>query len=308
MSKNYKKIINTLLAIIFIGWAIYYFNNNKEYLQLLIKLNPLCITIICMLNLISLYQNGLFLKIITQSFNIKLKEHFEIATSTSFYNLILPLRGGSAIRAIYMKKIHGQKYSHFISSLIGNYVIILLVGSTIALITFTNLYLSKNIFNLPISLIFISIFTLTLYLSIGAKIPKFHNRFLNKINLVSEGWQQITKHPKVIPKLILNTTISFLIESLKIKLIFLALGHNLSLFESLYFATVSTLSSFINITPGSLGINEALFMISSTVLHIPPQLGLLVAIINRILNTVILLILGPICNFRLQRHYTKKTQ
>lgn len=300
-----KFILSIVLTTVFLIWVIYYLSLNQNYLSILKNLDPKYLIMIILLDIVSLYQNGLFLKIITEAFSIKIKEHFAIATSTAFYNLILPLRGGSVVRAIYMKKIHGQLYSQFISSLMGNYIIILLVGSIFALITFAVLYTTKKIINIPIIVTFLFIFSFTLYLSIGGKIPTFKNKILGKLNNVITGWHQITTHPKMIPKLVANTIIAFFIESLKVKLIFYSLGIDISLFESLYFATVSVLASFINITPGSLGISEGLFMISSTILHIPPQIGLLAAIINRLLNTIVILILGPICNFKLYKNYHK---
>lgn len=306
-NNSIKKAISVLLTITVILAGAYYLKLHKEDLGLVRDIGLTSIAAIISLNAISIYQNGLFLKIISRAFNINLKEHFQIAASTAFYNLILPLRGGAIIRAVYMKKIHGQQYSHFISSILGNYIIIFLIGSIFALASCIYLFISKDILSIPVTVAFSTIFLTTTYLAFNGKIPKFKINILNKINKVTDGWEQITRHPKNISKLIINTALGFLVESIKIKIILSALGIEIGIFESLYFATISLLATFINITPGSLGISEGLFMISSTILNIPPQIGLIAAIINRILNTVLILAIGPICNFLLYKNQRKNS-
>ena len=62
---------------------------------------------------------------------------------------------------------------------------------------------------------------------------------------------------------------------------------------------MSLLVVFVNITPGSLGLSESLYVISGTGLGISPGSSLLVALVIRAINTLVLVILGPIANYLL---------
>ncbi len=295
----------TILIITFLG--LYIFKTLDSFKELS-RINPIYIAIIIPLVVLYFYTNGLFLKIFTDPFNIKLKEHFLLSITTSFYNLIAPLKAGMGVRAIYLKKKHNLKYSDFIISFFGTNVLIILINSLGALIIFSIIFFKTNTYNIYAYLIFICL-TLTCFFIIFYKRTfKNKNKIFQTLNKLIIGWQKIVKHPKLLIQASLLTTINIFITSIINFLIFKSLNQEISLIQSMYFSVMATLSLFINITPGSIGILEGLYIISGKILNIQPEIALLVALIFRLLFSIVILSLGPIANTILMKKITIKTK
>ncbi len=277
-----------LLAIIL------YFYKNFDDIKRISELKLIYIVPIILLNMAYIYLNGFFSKIISEPFNIQLREHFLLAIASSFVNLIAPFRAGVGLRAVYMKKKYNLDYLLFSASIFGNYVIILLVTSIIALILMVIIYVEYKLFNIAVTAIFSGLFILSV-LAISSKLT-FKNKMIDQINL---GWKLIKAHPKTIVKLIINTLLGVIVYSLNVFLIFKGLNLEIGIIAAIYFTVMNVLSSFINLTPGSFGITEGLFLISAKILGISPTISLLVALISRVIGTFILVVLGPWANYKL---------
>lgn len=304
MSKrNYLNIIVTILIVLLFVYIFY----RLDYWEQIIKIQPVYLLIIGILIILSVYTNGIFLKIIAGSFKIDLKEHFLISLSTSFLNLIIPFKGGLAIRAAYMKKKYGYAYADFAASIFGNYVVLFLVASILALLLLLPIYFIYGIFNFWFLALFSGILT-GMILLICCKVSlKGKSILLQKISKVIIGWRLIAEDKKVIFKLSVNTLISFVIQALIIQFTFFGIGLEISFIKALFITVMSLLGVFLNITPGSLGLTEALYVISGTGLGIDPSTSLLVSLVIRAVNTSILLVFGLIANWILIKRSAERS-
>lgn len=305
---NKKKLVSILLTILIIFLIGYYLYTNRD---IFLEINsfkaiysiPIIILIFC-----SLYLNGLFLKIFTDPFNILLKEHFLLSIATSFFNLITPLRAGMGVRAIYLKKRYNLDYTKFMAGFFGNYVIIMLITSISAILTFGIIFLKTGKYNHLINLIFVIIFIFCLFLIFYNKQIKETGAISKKINLILKGWTSIVKHPKLIFSASIITILNLLCTSAIIFTIFTAIDQKISFLQSFFYSIISILTFFINITPGSIGITEGLYIISGNILTIKPEISLLVALIYRLFATIILLSAGPIANLILIKKLKKSSK
>lgn len=294
----FKKLYYISIILIFAVVSFFLFKklNILDYVN---QVNVLDLSVIVFVSIIAIYLNGVFLKIMAGVFGINLKEHFLISISTSFLSLIIPFRGGLAARAVFMKKKYGYSYANFAASIFGNYVVLFLVASVLAIVLLILMYFIYGIFNLWFILVFCGLFCgmlMLVFLKINFKSKNF---FVQKINKVINGWKLIAVKPLVIAKLAINTLLTFLIQALAVKFAFSGIGLEIPFLKALFMAVMNLLGAFINITPGSLGLTEALYVISGTGLGIVPGVSLLVALIIRAVNTVVLLVLGPLANYLL---------
>src|SRR3989338_8431930 len=74
-------------------------------------------------------------------------------------------------------------------------------------------------------------------------------------------------------------------------------GINLLVSQALFLITISAVIGMAQITPGNLGIGEVVTVLSALVLGISPPQSLTVAIISRLVSTIILFILGPMFSY-----------
>jgi uncharacterized protein (TIRG00374 family) len=305
MRNSTKKALSIIITIIIIALITLYLYKNQKIFDEIKNLKTIYLIPLIILNLIFLYINGLFLKVISKPFNIELKEHFALSVAASFFNLITPMKGGAGIRAIYMKKKYKLNYSDFIASLFGNYIIIFLSASLTALIILLIIYIQNKTFNPLVFLIFSTILFGTIFL-IKTKFKfKKENFISSKINKILEGWKIISKNKIIILKLIILSLGNIIIQTLIIKTTFQSIGVEIDLIKSFFLSVMGTLAIFISITPGSLGITESIYFISATILGISPGLSLIVALIIRGIGTITLIATGPIANIYLLKNSKK---
>jgi uncharacterized protein (TIRG00374 family) len=308
---NKKKIFQILVLIVLITWfGIYFYQHFDEFRDLKI-VNSILLIPISLLAVIFLINNGLVLKYFLKPFNIKLKfkEWFGLSVITTMGNYLTPFRGGAVARAVYLKRIHQFPHAYFLSTLAGIYIVVFLVNSFVGVLTMIFLYHFLGVFNILIFTIFLAIFLTLLAIIIFSprfketKYP-FFNKFINVLN----GWHLIKSNKKMIAVIGLISVINVGIIVLMMFLEFRVFGLEIPLLSALFLSIVSTLGLFISITPGALGIKEAIIVFTATVINIPVSQALTVSILDRVVGLVIIAILGPIFLVFWRRREEKRIQ
>lgn len=278
MIKLNKKLLGYLLSLLFIAYLAYYINQNREDFSALLEIAPSFLIIISLTHLVSFLMNAFFLKVSMQPFQkeISLRESFFVSLLTSIGNYFFPVGAGTGTKAVYLKRKISLSYSDFFSVLSANYIIVLLFNAGVGL--FSVLFLNNKvpIFDSPI--LFISLLTLfisMLYLAVFG-FPKFLlnrlktmdklDRITSLISTVMFGWNLIVKNRALTFKLLLitlaNTSITMIAAFYAAK----SLGFNIDFVPLLLYSSLGSISFILNVTPGSIGIKEAIYIYSSAAL------------------------------------------
>lgn len=285
-----KRIGLILTALVFAAF-IYYVFTNKDDLQPLLEIEPGYIGLIFLTQLTMIFSNGLFIKIILTPFKkfIAVKEAFYVSILSTVGNFFAPVGAGFGFRAVYLKRKHGLTYSNYFSTLSGNYIIVFLVTSVFGLL---GILLLREEFNYP-ALIITAIFTAMLAGSIilmvlkPSQIPSVSDGrgVLKKVGrLISDivkGWTYVAAHKSLLFKLIVLTTVNLFLAVVVLFFITTSLHIDVSIPALLLLSVLGSLSLFINITPGNLGVKEAVFIFSSTMLGLSVNNIILIALIDR---------------------------
>ena len=170
--KNIWKYLKIVITVGIIGYFIYYFYNNRADLLVVLQISPKYLLVIFLLYTLTFFINGIFIKIVLKSFKKTLPvfESFYISIISSLGNYFLPMRGGAAIRSVYLKKKFDFPYSHFVSTLYGMYIIVFLVSSFIGLLSLILINIKYSVSSIPLYLFFGGLFVIVLILSL----VKFH--------------------------------------------------------------------------------------------------------------------------------------
>ncbi|MDD5638485.1 MAG: lysylphosphatidylglycerol synthase transmembrane domain-containing protein [Candidatus Pacebacteria bacterium] len=308
---NKKRVFQILVLVILISWfAVYFYQNIDNFKQIKI-VNPFYILPLGIFVILFLISNGLILKYLLDPFKIKLKpkEWFGLSVITSMGNYLTPFRGGAMAKAIYLKKVYQFPYSYFLSTLAGIYVIMFLVYSFVGLIAMFFLYHSLEIFNVLIFVVFLVVFLSLLGIVIfSPKIKESKYSFINKFIKVFNGLHLIKSNKRSIRSIGLISLIMVGIMVLRIFLEFKVFGLEISFLSALFLSIVSILGSFISITPGALGIREAMVVFTATVMNIPASQVLAVSILDRVIILAVIFILGPIFSYILMNRKNDKNE
>jgi uncharacterized protein (TIRG00374 family) len=300
-NKLKKRILAlTLILITLFFFLSYGLKHFSEFYELVSQINPLMIFLVGVIFVFIFFLNGLILIRLLSPFKIKLGvlEAFLVAAATNFYNLITPLKGGFAFRAIYLKKRYGLNYSQFVRSLSLMYIIIFLAGSLLGLLSIELIWIKYHIFSWIIFLIFLGLFLLTLFFLIApAKFQGIKNNGVKKIAMMAK--MPYTLRSSVF--LFFNSSLQVILWAINVQLCFLALGINIGFSKSLFVASLSFISLFLAVTPGNLGVGDAINVFSASLVGAGLTESVAAAVLLRAINFIATFILGPLASYLLAR-------
>tara|TARA_Y100000034_G_scaffold134615_1_gene203504 strand:- start:6535 stop:7467 length:933 start_codon:yes stop_codon:yes gene_type:complete len=302
-----KKLISILTYVILLILIIVFVRNNYEDFLNIPKISFFYFSIMLILSLIALYFNGIRIKLFGDYYNItlKLKEWFGLAAVTTMGNYLTPFRAGVAARAVYLKKMYNFSYTSFLTTITASYVVRFLIYGLMGILVLVIIYLNYNFFNLLGSLFFIVVFLGTIFVLLFApSFSKSKNKFFNWIIKIVNEWKLMSKNPMFLLKLGLVELIFMIL--LGIRLIFAYKAFNLditgeTMFIIFLISIFSTISIYLGITPGGLGITELIITLFSKLIGFTATQGLYVALLDRLASIIIVFILGPIFSYFLLR-------
>jgi uncharacterized membrane protein YbhN (UPF0104 family) len=220
---------------------------------------------------------------------------------SSIGNFFGPILGGASIRAVYLKKKHDFEYSKFISTLYGFYIVTFLTNALIGLLLVINYGMkvggSTELWSVAAVFLFIFLANLAL-VAIPAKVLhkivglfKFLPKRLIKItDLMIGGWETIRVNHKLLFKLfLLNIAITsvIMVES---TVLYYQFVDNWQLTSVLLYTILGTLSTLVSVTPGAVGVKEAIFLFSASVTVLAPEQILQMATVDRSATFLLLII------------------
>jgi uncharacterized membrane protein YbhN (UPF0104 family) len=277
-----------LLALI-IAFIADYLRKNSEALAPVREIGGGYLVALIALSLVYFAVTGLALRKMVAPFNVDLREHFQLSLASSFLNLVLPMRGGAFLRALYLSKVHGLTYAAFLASLFAHYVLVVLVNSFFALVVAGIVAYTEGHLAWKVGVTFVAILTAAFAASIG-RLPE---RLLPAAFVEAQrDWWAIRRRRDVVAWLSGFAFVQTLIYTVITLVAFSALGAPATVLQATFLASVGSLAVLLSLTPGSLGVMEALFFLSATVLGIDPAASLVAALLIRATQALVLLFAG----------------
>jgi uncharacterized protein (TIRG00374 family) len=301
MKKKLTKYISPILTVVILILFGLYLYRNPDIIKVVLDTKPKYLLIIILIFISVFFLEGLFIRVTLKAFNkdISIKESFYLSTLSRIGNYLLPMRAGAIFRATYLKKKYNFDYSKFLSTLYGYYIILFLLYSFVAIITLLfKSFLNDEIFYI-LTIFFSGLFLAMLFLmfvrvpfkkfvknkeGLLAKIVGFLDRFM-------KSWDVIVKNKKLLLQLIFITFQYILLNTIIIYVEFLSLGITINFLNLILYSCLSGVSLLISLTPGSLGIREAVFLISSDSIGLDQEQILQLAVIDRGILFILLMIL-----------------
>lgn len=301
MNSRIRRVVRTSAIGLVIVIFLVYFLLNTENFKPLLNANYYLLSVAALAYIGGVITNGLFIKFILEPFGkfIAAAEAFYVSVISSIGNFFAPAGTGYGIRAIYLKKKHGLAYSDFISTLSGNYVIVFLVSSSVGLASLLALRQHFSTQWLVLFAVFLGMFAGSLLISLFRfKAPELDTSKNNKINVFKRniyrainGWSKIVSNKKLMVKLLILTCVNLALTAFIYWAIIQSIGLSIKLPALLLFSVLGSLSIFVNITPANLGIKEAIYIFSATILGFSVGEMILIALVDRGVQFTVLLVL-----------------
>ncbi len=301
--KNLKTAASIGIMLSLIVLFILYLNKHFADFEQLASAGISNIWFIAVLFLLivgNLFLNGKMLKYLLLPFGIKLKEleSFAISVITSFYNLITPFRGGAGARAFYLNKKHNFSYTHFLSTLSAVYILAFLVGSFAGLASIFFIWFYYGLFNIYIFILLTGISSFLLFVIIFPfKLKKRKNKWLNRFVNVINGWHLIRNNKKIVSAALANSIVQLIFGAIIIIITYSIFNIDIGVSKATFIAAISVISLLVSITPGNIGIGDAIDVFSANIIGIDVTGAISATVLKRAILLLVLFILGPIFSF-----------
>jgi len=272
-----KKKIRVGLAIIIILATIYgfadYILEHHQIIVRFLKINPAEIILIIFLYVLIFGVLCLLLKYLVKFFNINIptKDNLLLNSYSLLANFSFFGQAGPGLRALYFKKKYQLAIKKFIFITLVYYAFYALIAT--GLILFGSQLKIIDSFLILIFIILIGFFIL--------------RWFLDRQNLTPERKLLSISHLFYI---FLITLAQLMIHTIIYGVELESIGHY-SWHQIIAYSGFADLSLFANITPGGIGIREALLIFSEKIHHIPIPSIVLASLIDRCSYFIYLLIL-----------------
>lgn len=301
--KRFRKLISWLLMAAFFFYVFRYFSENSQELNKISEVNLSDVLKIGFLYVLTLFVSGYFTKLILDNFevNLSLKKYFHLTVVTTLFNMLMPMRAGSGIKAIYLKKQCRLNYSLFVSSLAGSYILNFLVIGLSGLMASCFLYFHVGVSDVITQIAFLTTVLGMLFLIVvpPSLLRPIVGFFPKQVASVLEGWNKLKKNKILLIKLCGLTFMNTLLGSGIMYYGLLAVNVECSLMELIYLTSVNGIISFINITPAGVGVVETMMIFVARNLEITTSDILLMSLVTRSATFAANFVLFPICLYAL---------
>ncbi|MBI4844706.1 MAG: flippase-like domain-containing protein [Nitrospirae bacterium] len=304
MKENAARAAGVLLLLFFLWWFAGYFLKHREDFRILFELDSGHILLLALLNSAFLFINGISLKVLVRASGVAIGsfESFGISVLSSLGNYITPYSGGAGFRAIYLKKRHGLSYADFAAGFAGSYIINYLIVSAAGIFCLVRIYYNYGIFSPLLAFFFAGLF---LFLaSVMIFTPSFKNTawFLSgPFGRALCGWDAVRKNRPVLFKLAAISLINMAVSTAILLTAFNAAGVKAEPAKALLMNLLYSLSLLISITPGSVGIAEAVLIFSGRAVGISTAESLIASIMIRAVQASLLFLTAPLFSLYLRR-------
>lgn len=295
-----KKVVSHIVLLFFFVWIVYFVYHNREDFSHITAISFFLLLPTLLLSFCAYIGNGSSLMLVIKKYSvtISLQESTAIAILTTFFNTILPMQSGAALRAVYLKKKHHFNYAHFLVTLYALYVIAFFNAACIGITVSIIIYMKYAIISYIVcGLLIFTFLVLGAFFIVPIEIPDQKRRLFQLFKKAIEGWSKIKKDKMLVFKLQTLQLVNFTIRTLIMYLVFLSMGLSLPIEKVIYFQVITSIMSFVNITPGALGVQETLFLLVGKLFSIKTADILIMALLLRSVSLLVNFSCAPFASY-----------
>jgi uncharacterized membrane protein YbhN (UPF0104 family) len=291
-----------VLVLVLAGIALY-LSFESELLAALRNISLEAVVWLVVLRLLFLGTNGLFLRDSACKFGVRLmpREWFGLSIVTAMGNYIAPFSGGMIARAAYLKRRHSFPYAEFVALLASNYLVNFWVIGVVGMAALSTLGTALRFYWQVLVFFAAVVVSISALVAFPSVTLPWNNRLAQLVNTSLRGWGLVKQDRSFLAKLVAFAFVNIVWNGLSFWVAYGALGSPVSFRGALLVGLLAAFSILLNVTPGNLGVQEAVISLSSELLGTGVGQGLLVALLIRAATLILVFTLGPISSFLLTR-------
>ncbi len=241
--------------------------------------------------LVNVFQMKLFLR--KFGLNLSLIELTALSGGSILGNLLIPMRGGTAGLAVYLKKVCGLDFEAFGAIYGGTALLVALLNAALSLLGLALLACLHGYTHPVLTLFVFGIFAICLYLCVFPPPITWKKRgLLGLVVRVAHSWHLLSRDRYLLSLAMVSFLIISLALSLSFYLIYRALGMPLSFSAVIITSSLGNLANLVPITPGSLGVFDVVVIELPQIFGLDPARSIAATLVFRCLSFLWAFLLG----------------
>lgn len=278
-------------------WLAYFAVNQWDKFTILFSLSPYQVAVLFLVGVMSSLIGGLTRKLTASRLGVKLSflDWYGVTMFGNLLSLVLPARGELLFSAYYLRQKCGLSLTRFGSIAYGSTIVVLGVLCLQSIFGLGHMWYTRDIWFPEIFGIVMAttvvIFGLA-YLPLG--FVKGESLLSKTIRLFLEGWQIIRSDRRVMAKLIALSFTGSMIFAVNTYLSYRYLGFEIDMGAIMLASAIIKISLLATITPGNLGIKEAVTGFASYIIGVGFAEGVVVSVLQRVIAILVYMLIGGI--------------
>lgn len=301
---RFKKIFRAILVVLCVAYLVRFFYKGKDSLDIVFNLNFITIFYIITLQLLyHLLVSYRFQLVLEKCSGSKLPffPWFKIFVLGRFFNTVF-LQAGNVYRSVRLKQDHNISYTRYISSFTSfawmDTCINLIITMVVIIVLNPDFRIGQFIAWKILTVLTITIAAIPILAEALLRKMNFKNKYLHwshsKLSEVLTVSIQNLKDRVYLLKIILLGLVVFLRTCVLFYICFLSFDIHVNLPTLAVFYALFKLSTYVNLTPGNLGVQELAYGFLSEQMGIGMAQGILVSAFIRVIGTCVIFVLGLI--------------
>lgn len=309
-----RRWVSRALAAVGVGVTVWIAVRNPDNLTALVEAEPTAIALLVLLQLLLLLSTAVTHRFVVHEVSgvkVALGPWTTLFITARFLSNVAP-QAGNAYRAARLRTEWGVSLTHYVSAflafmwLLTTYNFVLAVGVVAIFQPWLRIAGLPAVLLLSVGSVGLAVGPLAAR-ALWRTVPALKGRLgwvRERLQLLLDAFVEAFAHPGTIARGLVLTTMQTALATAVTWSAFRALEHRLSLSEVLVFYVIIQLGSFIQVTPGNIGVQELAFGVLATEYNVPAAAGIIVSALIRVTGLVALFLLAvPMGGIKVARRW-----
>ena len=306
-----KMLLSTALFLLLVGLLAAYVQAHWDEMRPLLNLPTEVVVQLLARGLLSALINSLYHLTILRTYKLKLSltDWMGVVSVSNTIAYVLPMRADLIFSATYYKRVKGLAYTKSVSMGAGNIIFGVAFSLLQILIALVCMGLIDHTWPLTLWLLLLAgVAALSLFLWLSLRAESRLREKLSKHKLIADvitGFNALLRNGDMLWRLLLCMTGSNLIKLYSTVICFQAVGVPVTLYEALFYSSVSWLSSIVAIVPGNIGLKESIMGVATVMLGTMFSKGVAASLLDRGTMMIVYIFLGLVFAFPVMRNFNR---
>lgn len=281
--------------------AAYIWPHRGDY-RVVLRISPWSVLAVLVLDAMVYVYGAATIHFSVRVFGVKLRvwEAWQVSMVSRFCNFLTPFRGGVLARAVYLNRMHGLSYEHFVGGMSGMLLATVTVSvlSAIAGMAWVHLATGQTMLKQIVILAVVLVAILSVLL-IRPRMAEKGGALRRRLARLVNGWSDFAGDRGALVGLMAVNALQLLTMAAMLALLLADMGHAVSFGLLLLLVALGTVSTLFQITPGGVGIYEGTVTVVGAMMGLSPANLLAAALTWRVLDAILVLATGYPCSHAL---------